>query len=153
MRTPDTKIARQQKIKEIIARIRVTSQQQLLQELSRSGLNITQATLSRDLDEIGIVKELIDGEVGYQLPDTTTNPEIKNIAAGLITGIDHSANIVVVRTPPGGAQFFASSVDKSRIEEIIGTIAGDDTVLIVTKSPNGSAAVADQLLKLASSKR
>lgn len=153
MRTPDTKIARQQKIKEIIARIRVTSQQQLLQELSRSGLNITQATLSRDLDEIGIVKELIDGEVGYQLPDTTTNPEIKNIAAGLITGIDHSANIVVVRTPPGGAQFFASSVDKSQIEEIIGTIAGDDTVLIVTKSPNGSAAVADQLLKLASSKR
>jgi len=153
MRTPDTKIARQQKIKEIIAKIRITSQQQLLQELSRNSLNITQATLSRDLDEIGIVKELNDGEVRYQLPDTTTDPEIKNIAAGLITGIDHSANIVVVRTPPGGAQFFASSVDKSQIDEIIGTIAGDDTVLIVTKSPNGSAAVADQLLKLASSKR
>jgi transcriptional regulator of arginine metabolism len=153
MRTPDTKIARQQKIKEIIAKIRITSQQQLLQELSRNSLNITQATLSRDLDEIGIVKELNDGEVCYQLPDTTTDPEIKNIAAGLITGIDHSANIVVVRTPPGGAQFFASSVDKSQIDEIIGTIAGDDTVLIVTKSPNGSAAVADQLLKLASSKR
>jgi transcriptional regulator of arginine metabolism len=153
MRTPDTKIARQQKIKEIIARIRITSQQQLLQELSLNSLNITQATLSRDLDEIGIVKELIDGEVCYQLPDATTDPEIKNIAAGLITGIDHSANIVVVRTPPGGAQFFASSVDKSQIDEIIGTIAGDDTVLIVTKSPTGSAAVADQLLKLASSKR
>jgi transcriptional regulator of arginine metabolism len=153
MRTPDTKIARQQKIKEILEHKKITSQQQLLQELSKSNLNITQATLSRDLDEIGIVKDSINGAGAYQLTENMTDPEIKNIAASLITGIDHSANIVVVRTPPGGAQFFASSVDKSQMDEIIGTIAGDDTVLIVTKSPNGSADVAEKLWKLTKNKR
>lgn len=153
MRIPDTKTARQQKIREIVLNKEIFSQQQLLNELLKNDLKVTQATLSRDLDEIGVVKRSESGQTLYQLADQDKTFDNNNIAASLITGIDHSANIVVIRTPPGAAQFFASSIDKSNIDEIIGTIAGDDTVLIVTKDPNGSKAVSDKLWGMARSNR
>jgi transcriptional regulator of arginine metabolism len=153
MRIPDTKTARHHKIREIVLNNRINSQQQLLDELSKNDLKVTQATLSRDLDEIGVVKRNDSGQIFYQLADQDLQFDKSNIAASLIIGIDHSANIVVVRTPPGAAQFFASSIDKSHIDEIIGTIAGDDTVLIVTKDPNGSKAVSDKLWGIARSNR
>lgn len=153
MRTPDTKNARHFKIIQILKNEKITSQKQLLALLRSNDLNITQATLSRDLDEIGVGKVNSNGETCYQVLSQDNKIDAKNISASLIVGIDQSANIVVVRTPPGAAQFFASSVDKSNIAEIIGTIAGDDTVLIVTKDPNGSQAVTDKLWEMARSNR
>jgi transcriptional regulator of arginine metabolism len=153
MRTPENKMARQAAIKKIIESNQIKSQSQLLFELAKLKLKITQATLSRDLDELGIVKNSQADGSCYVLKESVADPDLKAIASSLIVGIDHSGNIVVVRTPPGGAQFFASSVDRAADSEIIGTIAGDDTVLLVTKNPGGSQQVVDKLWELARSNR
>lgn len=153
MRTPENKLARQAVIKKIIESNQIKSQSKLLAELAKKKLKITQATLSRDLDELGIVKSSQAAGASYVLSGSAADPELKAIASSLIVGIDHSGNIVVVRTPPGAAQFFASSVDRATDKEIIGTIAGDDTVLLVTRNPKGSQQVADKLWELARNNR
>lgn len=148
MKSLKTKQARHNTIIKLVQKKRIENQAQLLNELSDLGLRITQATLSRDLDELNISK-VIDsaGQPKFTRRGAIDQPW-RQIASSLIVGIDASANIVVVKTPPGAAQFFASSVDHSENEEIIGTIAGDDTVLLVTKNPNGSKAVSEKLWQL-----
>ncbi|MGA1592519.1 MAG: arginine repressor [Candidatus Nanopelagicales bacterium] len=153
MKIPPTKNSRHQAIKEIVSNKSISSQAQILKELRRLGIEITQATLSRDLDELKIAKSQDAKQNTYQINQGAANQLKRIINADLIVGIDHSANIAVVRTPPGGAQFFASSVDSSGLNEIIGTIAGDDTVLIVTKDAHGGKKVAEQLWELARSNR
>ncbi len=153
MKIPPTKNSRHQAIKDIVSNKSVSSQAQILKELRRLGIEITQATLSRDLDELKIVKSQDTKQSTYQIDQGAATHLKRIINADLIVGIDHSANIAVVRTPPGGAQFFASSVDSSGLNEIIGTIAGDDTVLIVTKDAHGGKKVAEQLWELARSNR
>src|SRR6478752_8877040 len=151
MAIPDTKAARHRRIVDV---------------LDADGLAVTQATLSRDLDELGAVKlRSEDGHLVYALPreggDSTPRAlpgdgaehRLGRLAEELVVSVEHSANIVVLRTPPGAAQFLASALDQTSLAEVIGTVAGDDTVLLVTRDPDGGASTARRLLDLAENAR
>lgn len=155
MVTPDTPTARRSRIASIIASQPITSQEQLREALATEGLVVTQATLSRDLADLGAIKQAgTDGRNIYVLPDdpepaVAGDHRLGRILADVLVGADHSGNIVVLRTPPGAAQYLASAIDHTGWDQIIGTVAGDDTVLIVSKDPQGGAALTDRLLALA----
>jgi transcriptional regulator of arginine metabolism len=126
----------------------IHSQSDLVKELKKAGFAVTQATASRDLEEIGAVRgRSHSGESIYKLSenDEETISRTFPIPADLIISVEASGNLVVVRTPPGGAQLLASSLDHSGISEIIGTIAGDDTVLVVSRKASGGAQLAKEL--------
>ena len=127
----------------------IHSQSDLVKLLKKAGFDVTQATASRDLEELGAVRSRSDsGELIYQL-GTTADGSIARympLPSDLILSVESSGNLAVVRTPPGGAQFLASSLDNSGLENIIGTIAGDDTVLVVSKKATGGADLAKELL-------
>ena len=127
----------------------VHSQSDLVKLLKKAGFAVTQATASRDLEEVGAVRSRNEsGELIYQIGSTSDGAISKSmpLPADLILSVESSGNLAVVRTPPGGAQFLASSLDNSGIKSIIGTIAGDDTVLVVSKKSNGGAELAKELL-------
>ncbi len=168
--SPATKAARQARIAGILGRMPVRSQDELAALLAQAGVQVTQATLSRDLEELGAVRlRGADGALVYALPHTAdlpggfpmtsagggaggspeANVRLARIAAELLTSAEASANLVVLRTPAGAAQFFASALDHTGWRSILGTVAGDDTVLVITRDPAGGAHVADQLLRLA----
>jgi transcriptional regulator of arginine metabolism len=155
MVTPDTPTARRSRIAQIITDHAITSQEQLRAMLADEGLVVTQATLSRDLADLGAGKHhALDGRSVYALPDEPDqvipgDHRLGRILAEVLVGADHSGNIVVLRTPPGAAQYLASAIDHSGWDLIIGTVAGDDTVLIVSRDPSGGASLADRLLALA----
>ena len=163
MRPVRSRASRHQHIVDLLARTPVRSQAQLVELLGDDGFPVTQATLSRDLDELGAVKVRdLDGQLVYAVPaeggDPTPRavpdaaPDIERLrrrCADLLVGVDSSANIVILRTPPGGAQYLASTIDHTVLPDVIGTVAGDDTVLLVTREPSGGAGVASTLLALA----
>ncbi|MEY2813654.1 MAG: hypothetical protein RL579_559 [Actinomycetota bacterium] len=123
----------------------IHSQSDLVKELKKSGYKVTQATASRDLEEIGAVR----GSNGYQLASSSDDSLARVLTTeNLILSVEASGNLAVVRTPPGGAQLLASNLDHSRLKSIIGTIAGDDTVLVVSRKSNGGAELAKELLAL-----
>ena len=161
--SPLTKTARHQHIVELLAHHEVRSQTELSQLLAQRGVQVTQATLSRDLDELDAVKvRAPSGTLVYAVPgeggDRTPHPAREPAAAGarlarlcgeLLVSAEASANLVVVRTPPGAAQFLASAIDKAELPAVLGTIAGDDTVLVISREPTGGVAVSRRLLALA----
>jgi transcriptional regulator of arginine metabolism len=177
--TPLTKPARQARIAAILAREQVRSQEELADLLGRQvGVQVTQATLSRDLDELGVVKHRVAGTLVYALPDgpdgpgmseglrngdgdasspaadaTTVSARLARYLGELLTSAEASANLVVLRTPAGAAQFLASVVDHAALPSILGTVAGDDTVLVITRDPAGGDALAADFLRLASRRR
>lgn len=165
MAIPNTKAARHRLIVELLSRNAVGSQSGLLGLLSENGFVVTQATLSRDLDELGAVK--IAGPTGDSVyavpaeggdtrpvaPDPDSRGRLVRVAQDVLVSIDHSGNIVVLRTPPGGAQYLASAIDRAAWPEIIGTVAGDDTVLLITRAADGGAAVAIALMGLVEPRR
>lgn len=127
----------------------IHSQSDLVKLLKKAGFDVTQATASRDLEELGAVRSRSDsGELIYQLGTTADGSIARSmpLPSDLILSVESSGNLAVVRTPPGGAQFLASSLDNSGLENIIGTIAGDDTVLVVSKKATGGADLAKELL-------
>ncbi len=129
----------------------VHSQSDLVKLLKKAGFVVTQATASRDLEEVGAVRSRNEsGELVYQIGASSDGAISKSmpLPSDLILSVESSGNLVVVRTPPGGAQFLASSLDNSGIKSIIGTIAGDDTVLVVSKKSNGGADLAKELLSV-----
>jgi transcriptional regulator of arginine metabolism len=158
-----TRTARHRHIVDIIERTPVSSQARLAELLSQAGYEVTQATLSRDLDELGAVK--IAGEDGgavYAMPGEggdarlvgavaaeVARGRLLRVAAETLVSADSSANLAVLRTPPGAAQYLASALDHSLLPQVIGTVAGDDTVLLVTRDPDGGAEVASLMLTLA----
>jgi transcriptional regulator of arginine metabolism len=154
-----TRSVRQARIRELIEAQPVTSQTQLAALLAESGVEVTQATLSRDLEEIGAVK--LRGSDGapasYVLPpeNAPLRPaqaapsRLIRLLADLVTSAEGSANLAVLRTPPGAAQFLASAMDKVGLPDVLGTIAGDDTVLAISREPDGGPALADRLRALA----
>jgi transcriptional regulator of arginine metabolism len=160
MTTALTRSARQARIAELIDAAPVTSQTQLAALLAESGIEVTQATLSRDLEELGAVK--LRGSDGapasYVLPPenaplrparSPAPPRLARLLGDLLTAAEGSANLAVLRTPPGAAQFLASALDKVALPDVLGTIAGDDTVLVVSREPDGGPALADRLRVLA----
>lgn len=147
--------ARRAKAINLIAAGLVHSQSDLVKLLRKAGFDVTQATASRDLEEIGAVRgRMKDGESIYQIPSSSDGAISRSlpVPGDLVISIEASGNLVVIRTPPGGAQFLASTLDNSGISSIIGTIAGDDTVLVVSKNPSGGGALAKELLALVGKK-
>ena len=134
----------------------VHSQSDLVKLLKKAGFVVTQATASRDLEEVGAVRSRNEsGELVYQIGASSDGAISKSmpLPSDLILSVEASGNLAVVRTPPGGAQFLASSFDNSGIKSIIGTIAGDDTVLVVSKKSNGGADLAKELLSFGTSSK
>jgi transcriptional regulator of arginine metabolism len=139
-----TVVARRSKAIALIKAGKISSQSDLVKELKKSGFSVTQATASRDLEEIGAVR----GRDGYTLSESDNDSMARSmpLPGDLILSVESSGNLAVVRTPPGGAQFLASSLDHSGIGSIIGTIAGDDTVLVVSRKASGGGELAKELL-------
>jgi transcriptional regulator of arginine metabolism len=156
MTGPGTKAARHARIVALIRDGAVRSQTELADLLARDGIQITQATLSRDLDELGAVKVrgTDGGPATYVIPEEGRPPlraaeqapaRLVRLLRELLTGTDASGNLAVLRTPPGAAQFLASALDRSGLPDVVGTIAGDDTVLVVAREPLTGAALAAKL--------
>jgi transcriptional regulator of arginine metabolism len=134
----------------------IHSQSDLVKQLKKAGFVVTQATASRDLEEIGAVRgRSSSGESIYKISDRDDESISRTmpIPSDLIISVEASGNLAVVRTPPGGAQLLASSLDHSGISEIIGTIAGDDTVLVVSRKASGGAQLARELLAYGGGKK
>lgn len=133
----------------------IHSQTDLVSQLKKSGFRVTQTTASRDLEEIGAVRGRdVQGESIYQIRGTSDDAlsRVNPVPAKLILSVDHSANLAVVHTPPGAAQFVASSLDHANLTGVIGTLAGDDTVILVSKKSTGGAQLAKELLAFANAK-
>ena len=154
MTAPHTKAARHAKIVGVIRTESVHSQTELADLLAADGLATTQATLSRDLEELGAVKVsgayLIPEDGKRPLRDAVQAPaRLLRLLRELLTGVDASGNMAVLRTPPGAAQFLASALDRSGLSDVVGTIAGDDTILVVARDVTGGKALADKLAEWA----
>jgi transcriptional regulator of arginine metabolism len=184
--SPATKAARQAQIAGILAHAQVRSQEDLAGMLADRGVHVAQATLSRDLEELGAVR--LRGPAGalvYALPGDPGGPgswpggvggpgpegvvgpggagpagrgggmepavsgALPRVAAELLVSAEASANLVVLRTPAGGAQLLASALDHAEWPTILGTVAGDDTVLVIARDPAGGGALAQALLRQA----
>lgn len=133
----------------------VHSQTDLVNQLKKSGFRVTQTTASRDLEEIGAVRARnLHGESVYQIRESSDDAltRVNPVPSRLILSVDHSANLAVVRTPPGAAQFVASSLDHANLTGVIGTLAGDDTIILVSKKATGGAQLAKELLAFANAK-
>ncbi len=137
--------ARRAKVVSLVESGLIHSQLDLVKELKKAGYKVTQATASRDLDEIGAVRS----SNGYQLANSPDDSMSRVLSTdNLILSVEASGNLAVVRTPPGGAQLLASNLDHAKLKSIIGTIAGDDTVLVVSRKSNGGAELAKELVAL-----
>ncbi len=174
--SPMTKAARHAQVAAILSRpsVPVHSQEQLAELLAERGVRVTQATLSRDLDEIGAVRlRGPDGTLVYALPGepgpggltgllgaplaggpfapSAADPQARlaRMAAELLVSAEASANLIVLRTPAGAAQLLASAIDHARWPSVLGTVGGDDTVLVISRDPAGGEGVAQALLRLA----
>jgi len=133
----------------------IHSQTDLVDQLKKSGFRVTQTTASRDLEEIGAVRARnVYGESVYQIRESSDDAlsRVSPVPSRLILSVDHSANLAVVHTPPGAAQFVASSLDHANLTGVIGTLAGDDTIILVTKKATGGAQLAKELLAFANAK-
>lgn len=150
-----TKTQRQQRIVRLLEQHAVTSQGQLVELLAGDGLVATQATVSRDLEDLGAVKVRVPGgETVYAIPQLAKDqkaPEehLRRVLGDWVAEIAHSANLVVVRTPPGSAHVVASALDRASLAGIVGTVAGDDTILVVAAERLGGAKLAKKLSELA----
>jgi transcriptional regulator of arginine metabolism len=189
--SPATKTARHAQIAAILTHPGppVRSQEELAERLAQRGVRVTQATLSRDLEELGAVRlrgadgglvYALPGEVGgpgsmpgglaeaaddddgpatgpatgpgatpAELPAEPSSARLARVCSELLVTAEASANLVVLRTPAGAAQFLASVIDHSAWPSILGTVAGDDTVLVIARDPAGGADLARALLRLA----
>ena len=139
------KSQRQAKIMEIISNRNVETQEQLLSELQNAGFRSTQATISRDIKELRIVKELTSfGTYRYTaVTDELTGTfsgKLNTIFRECITNFDYAQNMIVIRTLPGLASAAASAIDAMSLSPVVGTLAGDDTVMVVMRDNNAAAA-------------
>jgi transcriptional regulator of arginine metabolism len=146
--------ARRALVVSLIQKGLVHSQSDLVELLDDEGIEVTQATASRDLEEVGAVRVKDEkGEMRYLLLDggNQGSNRVAGVSEQLVLNMEVSGNLVVVRTPPGGAQLFASSLDRAAakgvLPSLIGTIAGDDTVLVISRSANGGKALANEIQK------
>lgn len=155
---PITKAARQGRITALITEREIRSQSELAAMLADEGIVITQATLSRDLEELGAIKlRGVDGgagnyvipEDGHVRPMTGGTTRLERLLADLLVSFNASGNIAVLRTPPGAAQFLASAIDRAQPDGVIGTIAGDDTVMLVAAEGVTGAELGGRMAALA----
>jgi transcriptional regulator of arginine metabolism len=149
-----TKVQRQATISRLIGDHEVTNQPQLIALLADQGIEATQATVSRDLDDIGAVKVRVPGgNTVYAIPEFAPDrlapvDQLRRVMGEWVAEVACSGNIVILRTPPGCAHVVASALDRSRVDGLLGTVAGDDTLMCVSASVDGSV-LAAQLKELA----
>ncbi|HEU4397463.1 MAG TPA: arginine repressor [Actinomycetota bacterium] len=149
------KAARQRALTALLRTRQVSSQARVLDHLRLQGFDATQATVSRDLEDLGAVKVRgPDGRLVYALPEPeleqgAAHDEIRRVLGALLLAIVPSGNLVVLRTPPGHANALASALDRAGLAGVAGTVAGDDTVLVVCAERTPGRAVARQLAALA----
>lgn len=152
MTAATTRAGRQARIIALLSAQSVHSQTELATLLANEGIDVTQATLSRDLEELGAVKlRGADGGVGVYVVPEDGSP-VRGVAGGtervtrllgdLLVSSDASGNLAVLRTPPGAAHYLASAIDRAALPYVVGTIAGDDTVLLVAREPMTGAELA-----------
>lgn len=146
------KSRRHRRIMEIINNQRIATQEELCDTLRSNGFDITQATVSRDIKELHLVK--IPDEEGYRYaqPDAAAlnraQERLQRMFRDSVNHIDHSENLIVIKTPPGAAQGLASIIDASDLEYILGTVAGDDTIFVVVKPKAAVAKVLNRFQQL-----
>ena len=149
------KTQRQHRIAKLLEANAVTSQGQLVELLEADGIRATQATVSRDLEELGAVKVRVPGgELVYAIPELPKDqvaPEdhLRRVMSEWVVDVEPSANLVVLRTPPGSAHVVASALDRAGLPDVLGTVAGDDTMIVVVAEKAGGATVAKRLATLA----
>ena len=149
------KTQRQHKISGYLEAEEVTSQAQLVELLAADGITATQATVSRDLEDLGAIKVRARGGVSMyavpELPKDQVPPadHLRRVLGDWVVEVAHSHNLVVLRTPPGSAHVVASALDRSSMPEVLGTVAGDDTLIIVADEDVEGSTLADQLRELA----
>ena len=160
MSTSRAKAVRQEHIVRLLRQHAVHSQGELATLLSAEGVEATQATLSRDLEEIGAVRlRTEDSRLVYTVPGAgadrppgaeaeVLDVRLVRIAQELLVSVFAATNLVIVRTPPGGAQYLASAIDHADWASVLGTVAGDDTVLVVSADPHGAPELAARLIGL-----
>lgn len=150
-----TKVQRQQAISRLISQFAVGSQPQLVELLGGEGIHATQATVSRDLEDLGAVKVRVPGgETVYAIPEyepdrIAPEDQLRRVMGEWVAEVRHSGNMVVLRTPPGCAHVVASALDRSGLSGAIGTVAGDDTLMVVAEEAVGGAKLAAKLRQLA----
>jgi transcriptional regulator of arginine metabolism len=146
---------RQHRIARLLEEQPISSQGQLVELLAADGVIATQATVSRDLEELGAVKVRIPGgTMAYALPEHTRegaapDDHLRRVMGDFVVEVAHSANLVVLRTPPGSAHVVASALDRSSLPDVLGTVAGDDTLILVCSEQVGGSRVAAELATLA----
>lgn len=156
-----SKAARHQAITELVNRQVVRTQDDLRSLLAKQGFAVTQATLSRDLDELGAIKVQVGGGTAYALregdrveplADADSGARLARVCSETITGVSAAQNLVVAHTRPGAAHYLASAIDRDAWPEVVGSVAGDDTVIIVAATNAKAVKVAEALTALAASR-
>ncbi len=146
---------RTRKIREIITQQSIETQADLVAALRRGGIRVTQATISRDMKRLGLVKvPSSNGGYRYALPGASPSPapeaaeHLRSVFAEFVTGIESALDLILVKTEPGGAQPVAQAIDDMRWRDVAGTVAGEDTILLVPRSRRAVRAVHQRLHRL-----
>ena len=148
MHMTDLKERRQQAIADLIRSNLLSSQEELADCLSSLGFATTQATISRDLDQIGAVKVRREGQLSYALPGPArsgTSPRLAAVFRDWVRSVEPAANLVVIKTPPGSAHLVGVVLDQSELPEIVGTICGDDTIFVACRGNGEAEALSSKL--------
>jgi transcriptional regulator of arginine metabolism len=149
------KAQRQHRIAVLLGDHAVTSQGDLVELLAAEGISATQATVSRDLEDLGAIKVRVPGgSTVYAIPELPTeqiapHEHLRRVFGDWVVEVAHSQNLVVLRTPPGSAHVVGSALDRAGLSSVVGTVAGDDTLLVVATEEVGGEALADELRELA----
>lgn len=160
--TPRTATARRARISALIATHDVVSQEELGALLADEGISVTQATLSRDLLALGATKAadsdgrmhyVLDAAADTSIPVTGAESTLARVANELLVRAEAAGNIAVVHTPPGAAQFLAGHLDRAQLFDPVGSVAGDDTVIIVMRTPQEAEDLCTTLLRMADDRR
>jgi len=144
----ELKERRQRAIADLIRTNALGSQEELAERLSALGYSVTQATISRDLEQMGAAKVRRDGQLSYALPDEVRNgpsPRLAAVFRDWVRSVDTAANLVVIKTPPGSAHLVGVVLDQSELPEIVGTICGDDTIFIACRATKDANALSSKL--------
>ena len=146
----DARTRRQRAIAELIRSGAIGSQEALAEKLADLGFTVTQATVSRDLEQLGAVKVRRNGTVAYSLPDAASSTEwgserFAAIIRDWVRSVEPASNLAVLKTPPGSAHLVGVALDQSALPEVAGTICGDDTIFVALRSPADAAGFASRL--------
>lgn len=144
----DLKGPRRRAIANLIRSSAIANQEELGERLSAQGFAVTQATISRDLEQIGAVKVRRNGQLSYALPGEIPvgpNPRLAAVFRDWVRSIEPAANLVVIKTPPGSAHLVGVVLDQSELDQIAGTICGDDTIFVACRSASEAKALSSRL--------